>query len=202
MKKKCVAVERENAKEMSNQTKTDKKRHRGLSPKQELALIALVKGNTIEEAARFAGVHRSSLHSWKSQDPVFILEFNRAVNNLRRVALSAHRDKISELVSLSMETLTNAIRNGSTSCAKFVLEMALGMPQLVSEKFTQITKPPDPLLPEDPDEVIRDIAHTILKEIAEEQGVSELEISAREKELSKVKDKLIEALQAELNGRN
>lgn len=51
---------------------------RTLSPAQTLALLALVAGQSVSQAAVAAGVERTTIHRWLSKDPLFAAEFNAA----------------------------------------------------------------------------------------------------------------------------
>ena len=48
-----------------------------ISPAQEMAIAALIRGATVTDAATEAGVSRQTVSEWRNHDPEFIAALNR-----------------------------------------------------------------------------------------------------------------------------
>ena len=100
----------------------------GISAKQALALGSLLSGKPISQAARDAGVSRSTLHKWLSEDPEFICFFN----SLKRELAETVEQNLRLLASKAVRTLSRLLTRRSVSdaiklqAATVVLKLASG----------------------------------------------------------------------------
>ena len=90
-----------------------------LSSVQEKALMALLSGKTMTDAATDAGVHRSTIHRWINE-PAFLAELNS-----RRIDQhSAMEEQLALLLRKAIETVESAIESGDAKVALTVLQGA------------------------------------------------------------------------------
>ncbi len=93
-----------------------------LAVKQERALEHLLDGETVTKAAKAAGVGRSTLHRWQSEDLEFQAAYNRRRQELRDVA----RARLLRLADQAMETVEGAVAGGDARTSLKVLD-SLGL---------------------------------------------------------------------------
>lgn len=72
-----------------------------LNPKQDLALTALLRGATDQEAAEAAGVTRQTVCGWRNQDAAFAAE----LNSRRKALWENASERMRSLVSRALEVL-------------------------------------------------------------------------------------------------
>ena len=84
-----------------------------LTGPQVAAVHALMAGDTHEDAAKAAGVHRVTVTRWVNHHPAFIAELNRVRADLARQTLS----KIVRLTELAMEVVEKALEAGDREAA-------------------------------------------------------------------------------------
>jgi hypothetical protein len=84
-----------------------------LSPAQALAVAALASGQTQEEAAEAAGVHRVSVTRWANHHPAFRAELNR----LRAEAAAEVRARVVRVTTLAVDVVEQALSAGSEDAA-------------------------------------------------------------------------------------
>ena len=63
---------------------TGRRRASGLTAAQTIALEALLRGATVTDAAKAAGVSRQTVSTWRNQDPLFIAAMNAAARDQLR----------------------------------------------------------------------------------------------------------------------
>ena len=80
----------------------------GFPPEQEAALAVLVAGQGIEAAAKSAGVHRSTLHRWRTTDPAFEIEYRRR----RREVREASEARLMQVADQALDVVAKAIGEG------------------------------------------------------------------------------------------
>jgi len=112
-----------------------------LNGAQELALIALVDGQTVTEAASRARVTRQTVSLWLNQDAVFI-----ALYNQRRAQLWAeHELKLASLMGTALDALQDILENSLHTQAPQRLKAALAVLAMAREKG----QPKGPMTEED-----------------------------------------------------
>ena len=90
----------------------------GLSPTQVKALDALLSGGTVSDAARTAGVDRSTVHRWLRDD----YGFQAAHNQGRQDLLDAVQNRLLLALSAAGHTLTRAIAQGDVKASLALLK--------------------------------------------------------------------------------
>ena len=114
-----------------------------LTTPQEKALAALLAGETATDAARAAGVHRSTIHRWLN-DAHFLAEFNGRRTDLQ----SALDEKLAQLQAKALSVVEDTIDRGDARTAVAVLRgsgLLDGQRRLIG--------------PTDPDRIAKDQAH-------------------------------------------
>ncbi len=102
-----------------------------LSPRQELAVRALLVGESMTSAARIAGVSRRQLHRWACESP----EFVAAVRSLQAELRSATRARLLGLTGQSLRVIKSVLTRRDVPqavkarTALAVLKMVLGTPE-------------------------------------------------------------------------
>ena len=91
---------------------------RDLNPKQTRALQHLLAGATIQNAAQGAGVDRSTVHRWLREDWSFQAAYNRVRRELRHEVEA----RLSQLASVALETVADAVESGDVRAALAVLK--------------------------------------------------------------------------------
>lgn len=90
-------------------TKPDKTRQteapRELTPAQDLALAALLAGQTQEAAAEAAGVTRQTVSEWARRDSLFIATLNQRRQDL----WAGHTDRLRGLVGKAVDVLETGL---------------------------------------------------------------------------------------------
>jgi hypothetical protein len=105
-----------------------------LSPQQQTAITLLTAGRTRADAALAAGVSRSTLYRWFTDDPHFTAAFNTWQNDVRNTAKSQLLAVTHEAVAV----VTNAIRRGDSRLAwKLLQAQNVTLPKVIG--------PTDPL---------------------------------------------------------
>jgi AcrR family transcriptional regulator len=77
----------------------------GLSPQQITALVELVTGSTVTEAAKRAGVDRTTVHRWLASDALFVATLNQA----KQEALDAVRARMRLAADVAVSTVWGLI---------------------------------------------------------------------------------------------
>jgi AcrR family transcriptional regulator len=81
-----------------------------LSPVQAQVIAALAQGRTATDAARDAGIHRTTIHHWFRTQPVFQAAFEEA----QREYVETLRDGMHDLATRAVETLRNLLDDPNT----------------------------------------------------------------------------------------
>ena len=111
-----------------------------VSPRQARIIELLLSGHTVSAAAEEAGVDRSTVHRWLSEDCDFLSELNAAKLELRESCLS----RLVSLADTAIDGLETALRDGDGRLAlAFLKELRLVNPPTIGST--------------DPDEVKEDI---------------------------------------------
>jgi hypothetical protein len=100
----------------------------GFVPAQVLAMGSLLRGDSITTAARAAGVSRSTVHRWLSDDPVFATFYNQA----RREMAEAVEQSLRMLSGAAVTTLRRLMTRRSVSDA-VKLQAALAVLKLTQK---------------------------------------------------------------------
>lgn len=113
-------------------TKTHKT---GLNNKQAAALPLVLKGMRDSEIGAALGVARQTVCVWRNEDPVFIAELNKG----RAELLDAARSKMESLASAAFDVMKDALAQGDTRAAFFVLKtLGLDQPSPVPDEKTPV----------------------------------------------------------------
>ena len=81
-----------------------------LSPAQAQVIAALAQGRTITDAARHAGIHRTTIHTWFRDQPVFKSSFEEA----QREYVETLHDGMRDLAARAVETLRSLLDDPNT----------------------------------------------------------------------------------------
>jgi hypothetical protein len=81
-----------------------------LSPVQAQVIAALAQGRTITDAARDAGLHRTTIHHWFRTEPTF----NTAFQGAQREYVETLQDGMRDLAARAVETLRNLLDDPET----------------------------------------------------------------------------------------
>jgi AcrR family transcriptional regulator len=81
-----------------------------LSPAQMKVVAALAQGASVAEAARAAGVHRSTVYTWLESEPDFVT----AVQESRAEFAQYLRAELRQLTTLAISTLRQLLENADT----------------------------------------------------------------------------------------
>ena len=81
-----------------------------LTPAQAQVIAALAQGRTITDAARDAGLHRSTIHTWFRDQP----EFKTALEGAQREYVAILHDGMRDLAARAVETLRNLLDDPKT----------------------------------------------------------------------------------------
>jgi transposase-like protein len=95
-----------------------------LSPAQAQVVAALAAGQSITEAARAAGVHRSTIHNWLREGQQFRFEFD----TIRQETVEFLRDQLAGLEVAALAALKSLIEDANTP-ASVRLKAALAVLQ-------------------------------------------------------------------------
>lgn len=113
---------------------------RPLPPKQVRALEALATGYTVSDAAKDAGVHRSTVHTWLKNNPEFVQQLalyeEEVMHEIRARSL--------DLVSLGLQTLEEILSSDCRTQTKIAALKTINIGALVKLSFgkTREIKPP------------------------------------------------------------
>ncbi len=103
----------------------------GLTPKQQKALNALLRGCTREASAREAGVHRRTLERWMRQNAAF----QQALRDAERDALTRVSRRLAALAGQACDTLRDALAGNAAAtqvrAADVVLQRLMTLRELV-----------------------------------------------------------------------
>lgn len=94
-----------------------------LDADQLTALEALLRGETVTDAADAAGVHRTTVHRWRREDP----EFRAALNRERARMQDRVRMRLMKAADHAAETVHDAVAEDGDVQAAFKLLKGLGM---------------------------------------------------------------------------
>jgi hypothetical protein len=88
-----------------------------ISAQQRRAIEAILSGNTMTDAAKTAGVNRSTVWRWMNKDA----EFQSALNSYKREALDQLSMRTTALASLAISAVEAALRAGDEKTGIAVL---------------------------------------------------------------------------------
>jgi len=108
-------------------TEADQIRPPGVSDRQSIAIDALVSGSTHLEAAKIAGVQRSTVTGWSNKNITFITEWNRR----RRQRLTAAGERLHEVTGAALDAVMESINGGDTAAALALIRI-VGVEHLLS----------------------------------------------------------------------
>ena len=112
---------------MGDPTEPDQIRPPEVTDRQSIAIDALVSGSTHLEAAKLAGVQRSTVTGWCNKNIVFIAEWNRR----RRQRLTAAGERLHEVTVAALDAVMESINNGDTVTALAFIRI-VGVEHLLS----------------------------------------------------------------------
>ncbi len=93
-----------------NSSESDTIPNATLSPAQARVIAALAQGRTITDAARDAGLHRTTIHHWFRTEPTFKAAFEAA----QREYVETLHDGMRDLAARAVETLRNLLDDPKT----------------------------------------------------------------------------------------
>ncbi len=112
---------------MGNPTEPDQIRPPEVTDRQSIAIDALVAGSTHLEAAKLAGVQRSTVTGWCNKNIIFIAEWNRR----RRQRLTAAGERLHEATSTALDVVAVTINSGDVRTALALIRL-VGVEHLLS----------------------------------------------------------------------
>ncbi len=112
---------------MGNPTEPDQIRPPEVTDRQSIAIDALVAGSTHLEAAKLAGVQRSTVTGWCNKNIIFIAEWNRR----RRQRLTAAGERLHEATSTALDVVAETINSGDVRTALALIRL-VGVEHLLS----------------------------------------------------------------------
>ena len=112
---------------MGDPTEPDQIRPPEVTDRQSIAIDALVSGSTHREAAKLAGVQRSTVTGWCNKNITFIAEWNRR----RRQRLTAAGERLHEVTGAALDAVMDGISEGDTATALALIRM-VGVDHLLS----------------------------------------------------------------------
>jgi hypothetical protein len=89
---------------------SDSDTNTNLSPVQAQVIAALAQGRTATDAARDAGIHRTTIHHWFRTEPLFKSSFQEA----QREYVTTLQDGMRDLAARAVETLRNLLDDPNT----------------------------------------------------------------------------------------
>ena len=89
---------------------SDSDTNKNLSPVQAQVIAALAQGRTATDAARDAGIHRTTIHHWSRTEPLFKTSLQEA----QREYVETLRDGMRDLAARAVETLRNLLDDPNT----------------------------------------------------------------------------------------
>src|ERR1700738_1300132 len=84
---------------------SDSDTNKNLSPVQAQVIAALAQGRTATDAARDAGIHRTTIHHWFRTEPLF----KTALQEAQREYVETLRDGMRDLAARAVEALRNLL---------------------------------------------------------------------------------------------
>ena len=112
---------------MGDPTEPDQIRPPEVTDRQSIAIDALVAGSTHLEAAKLAGVQRSTVTGWCNKNIIFIAEWNRR----RRQRLTAAGERLHEATSTALDVVAETINSGDVRTALALIRL-VGVEHLLS----------------------------------------------------------------------
>ena len=112
---------------MDGPTESDQIRPPEVTDRQPIAIDALVAGSTHLEAAKLAGVQRTTVTAWCNKNITFIAEWNRR----RKQRLAAAGERLHEVTVAALDAVMESINNGDTVIALAFIRI-VGVEHLVS----------------------------------------------------------------------
>ena len=107
-----------------------------VTDRQSIAIDALVAGSTHLEAAKLAGVQRSTVTGWCNKNITFIAEWNRR----RRQRLVAAGERLHEVTVAALDAVAESISDGDTATALTFIRI-VGVEHLLSAARPGPTSP-------------------------------------------------------------
>jgi uncharacterized protein YecA (UPF0149 family) len=92
---------------------SDSDTNKNLSPVQAQVIAALAQGRTATDAARDAGIHRTTIHHWSRTEPLFKTSLQEA----QREYVETLQDGMRDLAARAVETLRNLLDDPNTPAA-------------------------------------------------------------------------------------
>jgi len=89
---------------------SDSDTNKNLSPVQAQVIAALAQGRTATDAARDAGIHRTTIHHWSRTEPLFKTSLQEA----QREYVETLQDGMRDLAARAVETLRNLLDDPNT----------------------------------------------------------------------------------------
>src|ERR1700680_2045766 len=89
---------------------SDSDTNKNLSPVQAQVIAALAQGRTATDAARDAGIHRTTIHHWSRTEPLFKTSLQEA----QREYVETLQDGMRDLAARAVETLRNLLDDPET----------------------------------------------------------------------------------------
>ena len=112
---------------MNDPTESDQIRPPEVTDRQSIAIDALVAGSTHLEAAKLAGVQRSTVTTWCNKNIIFIAEWNRR----RRQRLTSAGDRLHETTGAALDAVAESISSGDVRTALALIRI-VGVEHLLS----------------------------------------------------------------------
>ena len=108
-------------------TRSDQIRPPEVSDRQSIAIDALIAGSTHLEAAKLAGVQRSTVTGWCNKNIAFIAEWNRR----RKERLAAAGERLHEVTGAALDVVMASIDEGDTATGLALIRI-VGVDHLLS----------------------------------------------------------------------
>jgi hypothetical protein len=89
---------------------SDSDTNTNLSPVQAQVIAALAQGRTATDAARDAGIHRTTIHHWSRTEPLF----KSSLQEAQREYVTILQDGMRDLAARAVETLRNLLDDPNT----------------------------------------------------------------------------------------
>jgi hypothetical protein len=89
---------------------SDSDTNKNLSPVQAQVIAALAQGRTATDAARDAGIHRTTIHHWSRTEPLF----KSSLQEAQREYVETLQDGMRDLAARAVETLRNLLDDPNT----------------------------------------------------------------------------------------
>jgi len=107
-----------------------------LSEPQERVLVELTLGRSISAAATAAGVHRTTVHRWMREDPLFAAAYHGWQSETR----SSAQARFLAMSDLAVDNICDALRKGDTRTSLVVVK-AMGLLTDVKPGITDVALP-------------------------------------------------------------